>query len=258
MYASLSRPTIFAHRGSSAHAPENTLAAFELAIRQGADGIELDAKLTADRQVVVIHDPTVNRTTGADGVVRQMSLAEIKKLDAGSHFDYGFRGEPIPTLDEVFESVGHRIFVNVELTNYASMLNDLSDHVAQIVKRHKLENRVLFSSFNPIALIRIRLLLPKTPIGLLALPGKSGAWARSWTGKLVGYQALHPEASDLTETLIQKNHQRNCRVHVYTVNSEQQMRQFFTWGVDGIITDDPVLAKQVLTGNRQSSNPSTG
>ena len=161
MYANLPRPTIFAHRGSSAHAPENTLAAFELAIRQGADGIELDAKLTADHQVVVIHDSTVNRTTGANGIVRRMNLAEIKKLDAGSHFDYGFRGETIPTLDEVFETVGHRIFINVELTNYASPFDDLPDQVARVVKRHKQENRILFSSFNPLALLRVKYLLPK-------------------------------------------------------------------------------------------------
>lgn len=257
MYASLPRPTIFAHRGSSAHAPENTLAAFETAIRQGADGIELDARLTVDEQVVVIHDPTVDRTTGASGVVRQMSLVELKKLDAGSHFDYGFRGEHIPSLDEVFETVGHRIFINVELVNYNSPLDNLPEAIARIVLRHKLEKRLLFSSFNPIALIRIKRLLSKTPVGLLALPGRSGAWSRSWLGKLVGYQSLHPEASDLSKELIEKIHQWNCRVHVFTVNSEQQMRQFFAWGVDGIITDDPVLARQVLAENRQSSDPST-
>jgi glycerophosphoryl diester phosphodiesterase len=256
MYANLPRPMIFAHRGSSAYAPENTLTAFETAIRQGADGIELDAKLTADGQVVVIHDPTIDRTTGVNGVVRQMNLAELKKLDAGSHFDYGFRGESIPSLEEVFETVGHRIFINVELTNYTSPLDNLPEAVAHIVLRHKLEKRILFSSFNPLALIRIKHLVPKTPVGLLALPGKNGAWSRSWPGRLVGYQALHPDASDLTEVLIKKIHQWNCRVHVYTVNSEHQMRQFFIWGVDGIFTDDPVLARQVLAENRQSSDPS--
>ncbi len=254
MFTNLPRPTIFAHRGSSAYAPENTLAAFEMAIRQGADAIELDAKLTADGQVVVIHDPTVNRTTGVNGVVRQMSLAELQKLDAGSHFDFGFRSQQIPTLDEVFETVGHRIFINVELTNYTSPLDNLAETIAHIVLRHKLDKRILFSSFNPLALIRIKRLLKKSPVGLLALPGKSGTWARSWPGRLVGYQAMHLEASDLTEELIRKIHQRNCRVHVYTVNAEQQMRQFFAWGVDGIFTDDPILAKQVLAENRQSSD----
>ena len=255
MYTNLPRPTIFAHRGASAHAPENTLAAFELAIQQGADAIELDAKLTTDGQVVVIHDPTVNRTTGVEGTVREMSLAELKQLDAGSHFDYSFRGERIPTLDEVFETVGHRIFINIEITNYTSPLDALPEHIAQVVKRHKVENRIMFSSFNPVALIRVKRLLPKTPIGLLALPGKSGAWSRSWVGRLLGYQALHPEASDITQALVKKVHQWNCRIHVYTVNSEQLMRQLFMLGIDGLFSDDPVLARQVLAENRQSSDP---
>src|SRR5512143_1463332 len=98
---SLPQPVVFAHRGASAHAPENTLAAFELALAQDADAIELDVKLTADGQAVVIHDPTLNRTTGSQGSVKNMSLAELKSLDAGSYFSETYRGEKIPTLEEV-------------------------------------------------------------------------------------------------------------------------------------------------------------
>src|SRR5512138_390835 len=101
-------PAIFAHRGASAHAPENTLAAFRLALEHGADGIELDAKLTSDGQVVVIHDQTVERTTGDPGMVRDMTLAQLKALDAGSFFDSAFTREPIPTLAEVFDLIGSR------------------------------------------------------------------------------------------------------------------------------------------------------
>jgi len=100
--------TIFAHRGDSAHAPENTLAAFELAAERGADGIELDAKLTADGEIVVIHDPAVDRTTDGTGMVAEMSLAALRELDAGSWFGDTFKGEQIPTLAEVFEAVGKR------------------------------------------------------------------------------------------------------------------------------------------------------
>jgi glycerophosphoryl diester phosphodiesterase len=91
MLTELPRPTIFAHRGASAYAPENTLAAFELALRQGADAIELDAKLTRDGHIVVIHDQTVDRTTEGRGRVKDMTLAELRKLDAGSHFDVAFQ-----------------------------------------------------------------------------------------------------------------------------------------------------------------------
>jgi glycerophosphoryl diester phosphodiesterase len=247
MFSQLPHPAIFAHRGASAHAPENTLAAFELALRQGADAIELDAKLTSDKHVVVFHDLTVDRTTEGTGRVKNLTLAELRRLDAGSHFDFAFRGEPIPTLDEVFKAVGQLCFINVELTNYDAITDSLPGKVASLVKRHKLSRRVLFSSFNPIALIRIRRLLPECPIALLAQPGKNGAWARGWAGRLIGYQALHPELSDVTPTLVEGVHHRGCRVNVYTVNQENDMRHLFALGVDGIFTDDPVLARQALT-----------
>ena len=96
MLNTLPQPVIFAHRGASAHAPENTLAAFELALEQGADGIELDVKLSADGQVIVIHDATVDRTTGAHGRVKDMSLAELRSLDAGSFFSEKFQEREDP------------------------------------------------------------------------------------------------------------------------------------------------------------------
>ncbi len=161
----LPRRAIVGHRGACAYAPENTLASFELALRQGADAVELDAKLTVDGQVVVIHDQTVDRTTGGHGEVRSLTLAELKKLDAGSHFDIAFQGEPIPTLEEVFEAVGKRTYINVELTNYASITDSLPEKVVDLIKRHQLSGRVFFSSFNPIALYRARRLLPDVPIG---------------------------------------------------------------------------------------------
>jgi len=239
-------PVIFAHRGASSYAPENTLAAFDLALRQGAEAIELDAKLTADGQVVVIHDQTVDRTTQGSGRVKEMSLAQLKELDAGSHFDMKFKGEPIPTLDEVFAAFGQQLFINVELTNYASLFDALPDKAAGLVKQHKLSQRVIFSSFNPIALLRIHRLLPETPIGLLALPGNSGAWARSWPGRIVPYQALHPALEDVTPGLVEKCHRLGKQVFVWTVNQVEDMRRLVAMRVDGIFTDDPISAREVF------------
>jgi len=253
LLSDLPRPTVFAHRGASAYAPENTLAAFELALRQGADAIELDAKLTADRQVIVMHDATVDRTTEGKGRVRDLPLAEIRKLDAGSHFDVAFKGEPVPTLDEVFKAVGQLTYINVELTNYSSPFDDLAERVAALVRRHKLQTRVLFSSFNWIVLARVRRQLPEAPIGLLALPGRGGMLARSAVGRLFGYQALHPERSDVTPMLVKQAHRRGERVNAYTVNAEDDMRRLFGLGVDGIFTDDPVLAQQVLSSTKMDS-----
>ncbi len=168
-------------------------------------------------------------------------------MDAGSYFDIAFRGEPIPSLEDVFAAVGQRIYINVELTNYASPGDDLPEKVAELVKRHNLEQRVLFSSFNPLALIRIRRQLPETPAGLLAFPGWKGGWARGWIGrKWVKYQSLHPYCSDVTARLVSGVHRRGGKLFVWTVNRADEMKRLFRLGADGIFTDDPVLAKQTL------------
>ena len=183
---------IFAHRGACKYAPENTIAAFELALEQGADAIELDAKLSADGKVVVIHDQSVDRTTDGNGRVNKLTLPELKKLDAGSFFDSKFAGERIPTLDEVFESVGKRIFINVELTNYASRNDELVPLVADIVKRHEIQKNILFSSFAPVNLRRAQQLLPEVPVGLLALTGVMGVLNRSGYCIKLSPKILHP------------------------------------------------------------------
>jgi glycerophosphoryl diester phosphodiesterase len=249
-FVDLKRPTIFAHRGSSAYAPENTLAAFKLAIDQHADGIELDVKLSADGQVIVMHDDSVDRTTSGTGRVKSLSLLELKKLDAGSKFSPLFKSEKIPTLAEVFETVGRKIFINVELTNYSSPIDDLPDKVASLVMKYSLETTVLLSSFNMIGLIRARNLLPKIPIGLLTFPGYAAITLHSRLVRFGPLLALHPAQSDVTPNLIQTAHQAKCRIHVFTVNQTDVMQQLFTAGVDGIFTDDPLLVQKILAENK--------
>lgn len=250
---------IFAHRGASAHAPENTLAAFSLALQQEADGIELDAKLTADGHVVVIHDQTVDRTTKSSGQVGKMLLADLLGLDAGSFFDIAYKGETIPTLEQVFEAFGQKTFINVELTNYASPFDPLPDKVAALVRRQGMIRRVLFSSFNPFALRRIHKLLPEAPLGLLALSGWQGAWARGWLGKqLVSYQSLHPELDDANGMLIARMHADDRKVFVYTVNQASDMFRLLDNEADGIFTDDPPLARRVVHAIRESKSHRSG
>lgn len=242
----LPTPALFAHRGASAHAPENTLSAFELALQHGADGIELDTKLTADGVPVVIHDQTVDRTTGATGRVGQLTLKELRALDAGSFFDIAFRGEKIPTLEQVFEAVGQRTIINVELTNYASPKDDLPEKVAALVQKYHLEERILVSSFNPAALRRIHRILPTMLLGLLALPGLPGFFHRSMGSWLTPHGAIHPEKGDVTPGLVASAHRRGRRVHVWTVNDPGDMQRLCSLGVDGFFTDDPRLARKVL------------
>ncbi len=106
----------------------------------------------------------------------------------------------------------------------------------------------MFSSFNPLALLRVRRKTPQPPIGLLALPGKPGAWARSWIGRIIGYNSLNPEMSDVDLHLVGTAHNHGKRVLVYTVNQAKDMQRLFQLHVDGIFTDDPVLARQILSG----------
>lgn len=210
-------------------------------------------KLTADRYPVVIHDQTVDRTTDGTGRVGNLSLSELKELDAGSHFNIKFRGEKIPTLEEVLEEFGGKIFINIELTNYSNPTNDLPRIVAELVKKFGLQEEILFSSFNPIALFKVEKILPQSPKGLLVGSGIMGTLLRSWIKNIIPYDALHPELSNTTSDLIQEIHNIDKRVHVYTVNHAQKMRFLFEMGVDGIFTDDPILGRKVL--NSYLNNP---
>src|SRR4030065_2580460 len=217
-YVDLNRPTIFAHRGSSAYAPENTIAAFKTAGSQHADGIELDVKLTAEGQVVVIHDDTVDRTTYGTGRIKSLTLKDIKGLDAGSKFPPFFKPEKIPTLDEVFEVVGRRTFINVELTNYSSPTDELPDKVVELVKRYNLDSSVLFSSFNMVSLVKVRNLLPRGPLGFLTFPGCAGLTFQSKLIKFGPFFAIHPFYKDVSLNLVQIAHQAKCRIHAWTVD----------------------------------------
>lgn len=239
-------PVIYAHRGASAHAPENTLAAFQLALEHGADGVELDAKLSADGQVVVIHDQTVDRTTGAHGIVREMTLAQLKALDAGSSFSSEFAGEPIPTLEEVFVAVGQKTLINVEITNYNSVTDALPDRITDLVIQYNLQERVLFSSFHPLNLIRIRRRLPDTPAAILTQPGSDGKLLRGWFGRLFARGFIHPYFTDVNAETMAVERRAGRRVNAWTINDPEEMLRLFNLRIDGIITDDPRLARRVL------------
>jgi glycerophosphoryl diester phosphodiesterase len=246
MLAQIPKPALIAHRGSSSYAPENTISAFELAVTQTADAIELDVQLSSDGYVVVMHDSTVNRTTDGIGSVREMTLASLKKLDAGAYYDVAFRGERIPTLEEVFEAVGKCIFINIELKPDLSMAKTLAYKVAQAVELYSMTESVLFSSFDPLVLWRMKKLSPRVPCGLLALPGLGGWPMRHLGRRIVPCQALHPHFSSVSKGLTNAVHQSGQRLYVYTVNEPDEMRRMVMLGVDGIITDNPELARKII------------
>jgi glycerophosphoryl diester phosphodiesterase len=244
-FYNLPHPTIIAHRGSSAFAPENTFSAFNLAIEQHADAIELDVMFTADKKIVVIHDLSLSRLTNLNKKVNELTLDEIQKLDAGSHFNKSFEGEKIPSLEEVYDAIGSKIFINVEIKNYASPRDNLPEEVADLTNKFNLSERVIFSSFNPYALIKIHKLLPQTPIGFLTLPGVAGTISLKSFGRFIPYKSIHPEVNAVTANLIDEIHKEKKYIFPYTSDDEMKIKSLFKMGIDGIFTNDPILAQKV-------------
>ena len=228
-------PKIIAHRGASAQAPENTLAAFQLALDLQADGIELDVMLTRDKEVVVIHDDTVDRTTNGSGRMADMTLEEIRALDAGE-------GEKVPTLAEVLERFGGKFLINIELKNYTSIFDSLPLEVSKLINSFDLVEDVLISSFNPFNLPRVRSRMPEAHLGLITQPGQ----AQRWIWRFFEYNSLHPHFSDVDALLVSALHARDRQVNVWTVDDPQELKRLVDLDVDGIITNDPKRVREVL------------
>ena len=250
MFNELPSPFILCHRGAKNYAPENTLSAFKIALELGADGFELDTQLTSDGHVVVYHDRTVDRTSNGHGKLSKLSLAELRELDIGSSFSEKFHGEKIPTLDEVFETISKPAIINVELKNFSSPFDNLAEKVCEVVCRHGMQKNVLFSSFLPWNLKKTAHILPEVPRGLITIKGSWGVWERSFGFNFGDYNALHPYLGDVTAQQVQRVHRLKRRIIVWTVNKEEDMRRLFSWGVDGIMTDDPQLALRITRSSR--------
>jgi len=244
-----SKTLIIAHRGASAYAPENTLAAFQKAVDLNSDAFELDAKLTRDGEIVIIHDQSVDRTTNGTGKVKKLPLEELRKLDAGTFFSDEFANEKIPTLREVLERFSSQIMINIELTNYSSIFDGLAKKTATLVKSLGVEKSVFFSSFHPINLIITRKILPEVPVALLAVPGKYGWLARSNLMRWVSPQIVHPYYKDIDGDYIDDQHNHDRKVNIWTINDEMEMDRFIKAKIDGLITDDPILGRKVLERN---------
>ena len=236
------RPLIFAHRGASHEAPQNTLAAFLRAAELGADGIELDVQFSRDNELVVIHDFDLAATTDGQGPVRDRTLAQLKELDAGGWFGSAFVGQRIPTLQEVVDNVGQRLLLNIELKAVGLGDGGLAASVARLIESNDLVERVVVSSFNPLAIWRLKRLNPAIPIGLLYAPDLPWPLRRPWMRHFIHPQALHPHHSLVDEEYVAWARQRGYRVNTWTVDEPQEMRRLADLGVDMIISNRPDLA----------------
>jgi glycerophosphoryl diester phosphodiesterase len=240
------RVLVFAHRGASADAPPNTLPAFELAAQQGADGVELDVHRSVDGVPVVVHDFTVDATTDGHGVVSEMRLAQIKALDAGSWFDRQFANTRIPTLGEVFETVGNRMIVNVEIKSKSMQSDGVERAVATSIAHHGMQSRVIVSSFNPLTLRRFRQVMPEVAIGYLS--ANELPFFVPWLMTGVAHEARHPHHSMISAAYVERAKRRGQRVNAWTINDPDRAVELRELGVDGIITDQPETIRNALAG----------
>ena len=275
---------VIAHRGASAYAPENTLAAFELAVEQNADWFELDCYLSQDGIVVVLHDTTVDRTTNGSGAVQELTLAELKTLDAGSWKGEAFTGEPIPTLFESLELAKGRIGVYVEVKNSANdaelvsqllqmagdaeeMTSEQADSFMEVVEASdtrnlaltraviedirslSMENEVVIQSFSSIICFIAKHEAPEIVTELLGSDDAENP--QQWInyvrlGEFLNLDGINPNFRSLTPERLQMFHDAGRRVAVWTINSPEDMETWALMGVDAIITDYPDVCLNVL------------
>ncbi|HID27548.1 MAG TPA: glycerophosphodiester phosphodiesterase [Methanosarcinales archaeon] len=224
-------PLNIGHRGARACEPENTLRSLKFALDCGADMVEVDVRVAKDDYIVVMHDDTVDRTTNGTGKVRDLTLQELKSLDAG-------KSERIPTLQEAIDQVfGHAILV-IELKELG-----IEEKVAEIIKDNKIEKSVLVSSFFHSSVKKIKELIPDLKTGVIfsSLPIYPERLAID-----ANADCLFPRYTRVTAEMIEIAHETGLEVFPWTINSMEEMKQFIALNVDGIVTDNPCLLKKTV------------
>jgi glycerophosphoryl diester phosphodiesterase len=222
-----------AHRGASSYAPENTFAAFDLALRLGARHIELDVEVTRDGQIVVIHDDTVDRTTDGSGLVRNHTLEALQRLDAGSWFDATFAGERIPRFDDVLGRYKGRAHIHTEIKGRSTYL---SRRTADLVRQHGMVDQATITSFQMARLEEIRGYAPELAAGWLLGEVSESAIAQA---RDLGLRQICPRAKTVTRELVDRLHAEGFVVRVWGVDSETLMREVVQAGADGMTVNFP-------------------
>ena len=234
---------IWAHRGASAYAPENTLAAFELAMAMGADGVELDVHLSADGELIVAHDETVDRVSDGSGLIAGMTLMQLKKLNfAARHPD--LPPERVPTLAEVYALLAESgMTVNVELKTTRFAYPGIEEKCAQLAERAGMRGRVIYSSFNPDSLRRMARVDPGAPLALL-----TGELPDLMLIRSIGAIAAHPHYQSLYRPgAMTQLKEAGLRVHPWTIDDPADMLRLQAMGADALITNRPDLARADCT-----------
>ena len=244
---SMRLPLIIAHRGHRSAAPENTMSAFQGALAAGADGIELDVRLTRDSQLVVFHDRQLDRTSNGHGLVDHHTLADIRSLDVGSWFSHKFKGEAAPTLDQVFEALPHDYLINVEMKVVIKGMNLIAHKVAETIRRHQRWDSTLVASFNPIALFHLRRIEPRIARGYI--------WSRyhpypirsRWFAPIVKAQWYDPANDTYSPALHDKFQRKGSKVLAWDMDFGRDMERMASLRLEAMVTDDVTL----MVGRKQ-------
>lgn len=237
-------PLIYAHRGASGLFPENTLEAFHAALRQKADGIELDVQLTLDQEVVVIHDYRVERTTNGTGFVREQTWKELRTLSAGTWVNPRFRQSRIPSFREVCRFIEPTpLLLIVELKNFFLPQPDLEEKVVEILQQFRLTERTVVSSFNFTSLVRIKELDERLRTGLLYVGSLRQPWE---VAKQFHTDQLHIPASEVTPPLLLEAKSHDLSILAWTVDGPKRIKQIAAMNIDGIVTNYPARARKII------------
>lgn len=235
---------LLAHRGASADAPENTLEAFAEAVRQGADGVELDAMVCGSGEVVVCHDEKLDRLARLPWEVRTTAWWKLQQADVGTPL--GFAPARIPLLEQVLDALPAHFLVNIELKCRSLRDGGLSRKVAELVTRRGMAERVVISSFNGLSLLRLAAVAPTLRRGLLIDPDKPFGPQAYMVSPLVSSHSVHPHHEACTPERMAAWTAAGLRVAAWTVDAPERARELEALGVSYLITNKPGVLRQAL------------
>ena len=234
---------IYAHRGASGLAPENTMEAFLLAIEQGCDGIELDVHLTKDLVPVVMHDETLDRTSNGKGYIKDYTFDELLKLDCNNHM-LTLKQCKIPSLEEVIKLVkANNILLNIELKTDKIHYSNIEEIVLELVEKYHYQDFIQYSSFNPRSLMIIKEKKPKAYCGLIYNVKNNEIFE---VAEKMGIDGLHPRYTLVDHKYIKKCREHHLIINTWTVNDYDNLQKQIDFGVDGIITNYPLRGKELI------------
>ena len=233
---------VIAHRGYSGRYPENTMLAFKKAVEVGCDGIELDIQLTKDGVVVIIHDEKIDRTTDGAGFVNDYTYEELRRFNAAKNFPGVTDFQYIPTFDEYCAWVSATdITTNIEIKTGHIYYEDIEKKMLDIIHSHGLDEKVMFSSFNHMSLVKVKELMPKGECG--ALLSERGIGNAGYYCHTHGFECYHPGYQGLTKEQVDGCKKYGIKINVWTVNTMHELEQLYEWGCDGIITNYPEVCR---------------